>query len=1290
VVKKNYRAFRLGSNRELQDVVEVCPDPSAAYGDSRNIRMVTTFYGTNTVNYQIGRVKTVVYPNGRMDTRTYEYGTFVPAAGQTPPYFVSDPSGKHWCETVVHGTTNHPEGMAGRTIRETAVRDPMNQVVLAETWVYTGEGNYDRLAWETQSYDEWLHPVLVINSSGEKSEASWGGNCCGKLWERGPNGMEYEYVYDAIGSVVYRIKKGATTNAPDLYSSYTYDGAGRRLTETLLSGGLSLLVSSNTYDNAGRLAASVDAQGIVTAYAYNGLSNSTMRGGLTNTTVRYLSGSTKFTAENGATKTTYDYGVNADGSQWSKFFNGPDGLNSPVWQKTTVDSLGRGILVENPGFGGVAVVSTSCYNHQNQLVKTSRTSAPDTLYSYNEIAEQFRSGLDVNTNGVLDLAGPDRVSESAAWFEKDGAGNDWGCRASLLYAGNGSAVPITNGIQRLRLMGNEMPSNGLISEMIAADMLGNQTTSRTYVDRNAKTVIQVVTYPDSTNNSSQITINGQLASSTSKTGVRTDFSYDGLGRQVSAINHQPSTIRSVGSFTHYNAKGQVDWTMDAASNVTSFAYDSLGRRVAVTDALSNTVYTAYDADGRVTNTWGATYPVAYRYDDYGRMALMKTFRSEGGAGDETRWLYDEATGLLTNKLYADGKGTAYSYTPDGKLARRTWARGVATTYNYDSLNQLTNISYSDSTPTVGFTYDRLGRQITITDGTGTRAFAYNDALQLAAETNALGVLQYAFDGLGRPAGFDAGPGYSVRYAYDPLGRFSAVTSSVASASSVAGYSYLPGSDLVAGHANSDGFSVTRSYEPNRNLITQILNTSGTNVISRFGYVNDAVGRRTLRVDSASLTNAFGYNARSELVNASMGTNTYGYAYDPIGNRRTATNNAEALCYAANALNQYTNISNGAVITPQYDSDGNMTNYGAFAFAWDGENRLVGVSSNGQAVASFAYDFMSRRYQKVAGSTTNAFLYDGWAMISETIRNSSFAMTNSYVYGLDLSGTLQGAGTIGGILDMSLAGTNVVCAYDANGNLTDLVGAYGGAHYEYDPYGNTIAKTGVLADANPFRFSTKYLDDESSLYYYGYRYYQPESGRWLSRDPIQERGGRNLYAFALNAPGNYVDTYGETILGPTPSAADIMKFLSLLNDAKKCVEGMLAANKAATDWFKVIDDTYVCCGKKKAIAKVSDFPGADTGDFGSTHGVLHCALGVEARDHGVGDDCINTFNVLWEMWEFMSPKYWEWMPDWVPVFGSKGPEAWIKDTKSDMAAVIGGYKDKVKKEDCIPSSCHPKK
>ena len=77
----------------------------------------------------------------------------------------------------------------------------------------------------------------------------------------------------------------------------------------------------------------------------------------------------------------------------------------------------------------------------------------------------------------------------------------------------------------------------------------------------------------------------------------------------------------------------------------------------------------------VVPTWGATYPVAYAYDAYGRMTAMNTFRDEAMQnGDTTTWLYHEPTGLLTNKVYADGKGPSYTYTSDGKLATRTWAR----------------------------------------------------------------------------------------------------------------------------------------------------------------------------------------------------------------------------------------------------------------------------------------------------------------------------------------------------------------------------------------------------------------------------------------------------------------------------------------------------------------------------------------------------------------------------------------------------------------------------------------
>ena len=146
--------------------------------------------------------------------------------------------------------------------------------------------------------------------------------------------------------------------------------------------------------------------------------------------------------------------------------------------------------------------------------------------------------------------------------------------------------------------------------------------------------------------------------------------------------------------------------------------------------------------------------------------------------------------------------------------------------------------------------------------------------------------------------------------------------------------------------------------------------------------------------------------------------------------------------------------------------------------------------------------------KSTASTTNTFLYDGWNLIHEEMEAAT-PTSRSYVWGLDLSGTLQGAGGVGGLL-ARVREENIprplYYAGDANGNVTDLVDTNGAvvAHYEYDPYGNTIAQSGAQADANPFRFSSKYWDGETGFYYYGYRYYSPGMGRWLNRDPLSEQ------------------------------------------------------------------------------------------------------------------------------------------------------------------------------------------
>lgn len=82
-----------------------------------------------------------------------------------------------------------------------------------------------------------------------------------------------------------------------------------------------------------------------------------------------------------------------------------------------------------------------------------------------------------------------------------------------------------------------------------------------------------------------------------------------------------------------------------------------------------------------------------------------------------------------------------------------------------------------------------------------------------------------------------------------------------------------------------------------------------------------------------------------------------------------------------------------------------------------------------------------------------------------------------------------------------------------------------AHYEYDPFGNVTWSHGLLAGSNPYRFSTKHTDDESGLVYNGYRFYSPEMGRWVNRDPIEEEGGLNLYGFVGNNGVNQIDPRG---------------------------------------------------------------------------------------------------------------------------------------------------------------------
>src|SRR5947208_7584567 len=138
------------------------------------------------------------------------------------------------------------------------------------------------------------------------------------------------------------------------------------------------------------------------------------------------------------------------------------------------------------------------------------------------------------------------------------------------------------------------------------------------------------------------------------------------------------------------------------------------------------------------------------------------------------------------------------------------------------------------------------------------------------------------------------------------------------------------------------------------------------------------------------------------------------------------------------------------------------------------------------------------------------------------RNGSNTPLVSYTRGTDLSGSLEGAGGIGGLLARStgyLSGnwsTHNFYHADGNGNITYLVNSSQAlaASYRYDPYGNTISSSGTLAGANVYRFSSKEIHANSGMYYYGYRFYDPNLQRWINRDPFGEQG----FDLIRNLPG----------------------------------------------------------------------------------------------------------------------------------------------------------------------------
>ena len=669
------------------------------------------------------------------------------------------------------------------------------------------------------------------------------------------------------------------------------------------------------------------------------------------------------------------------------------------------------------------------------------------------------------------------------------------------------------------------------------------------LDRDIRGHVSKVTYPDSVIESFGYDVSGDITNHVDRGGRTNRWAYtmEGVVSRFERERASGATSQVVSVLLDYDQQLRLRRVTDELGrSVQSVGRDSRGRVVSVTNLQGQTMSISYNVGSFVRSVArfdGST--VSNEYNEQGHLSttrigsatnvfdwykngVLRSARNEAGLVSNTM----SAAGWISSSVgVAPSGAVTYTRYPAGNISSVVSVAGT-TLYALDKADRLQGISG----PGIGcsYTFSSNGLLDTVTYSNGVTGRYQWDSLDRLAQvdwikggTQTLRSLAYSYDTLGQITGVVRETGRRFQYAYDSLDRLSLerTLTGTATVVSSAAYNY----DLAGNRLGMDRSGVQVSYiVDSGNKLTGFSVTGGTASLSVdvAGRSSETIGTNDLYgqlwVSNAVVVRpqVSGTNFWAHGLPAIVGTQTVVAAIRDAAGNTTVVSNRYTLQLITNAAYRYNTA--GCLTSTAYRGTGGVTQ--DWRMVWNDRYELMSVQTNGADVESYGYDALGRRAWIAKGGVTNWLVYDSLHVIADV--SASGTLVRSYIYGAGID-NLVGMNTYGATTNVYYclkdhAGT-VLAWTDSNGELAES--------YEYDAWGRVRAfdRNGKpLAESalgNRYTFQGREYSWASGMYYFRARWYEPATGRFLSRDPIGLAGGLNEHSFCGNSPLNFVDPFG---------------------------------------------------------------------------------------------------------------------------------------------------------------------